>query len=624
MTKDIESLLLRAYEHQQKGNFKLARAGYGSVLEIDPDNIHALNLLGVVHLNDNEYERAHSFLSQAAMINADDAQTQSNLGIACSGLGKIKESLEHFERALTLTPGHPGILNSLGAAHLELGEPIRAEPFLRRSLGISPNNAEAITNLARACVDLGRNEEALMLADKASRMAPSLAEPKVVAGDAWIKNCRFDEAIEAFNGALLLDPEHIDAGINLAIALKERGDFDEARKALNEAINKYPVSARAHYSLGLLEEQSGKRDSAELAYRAAIDRNPAYGAAWFQLSQLPDVEFSDCDRSDLASALSESQSSLEKAYMEFARGRLADQESDFVAAINHYQSGHLLIRSGANYDDSAAGRYFNQIITSSEGETKPQDVDHNYPASGEPTPILVVGMPRSGTTLIEQILASHSQIGGAGESSFLEDAVRRASRQIGREYPFNLGLLEGDKVRMIASEYRTRLAKVAPDKDFVVDKTPLNFQYLGLALELFPDARIVHCARDPVETCVSIFRLPFDRSQAYAHDLASLGQFYRRYDRLMKHWEDRLPRQLLKVELDQLIDDPENVIERMVQHVGVELEKSMFKFHETERVIKTPSTGQVRRPLYRPEESGAKRYGNALAPLLAALDDQKI
>jgi hypothetical protein len=228
-------------------------------------------------------------------------------------------------------------------------------------------------------------------------------------------------------------------------------------------------------------------------------------------------------------------------------------------------------------------------------------------------------MPRSGTTLLEQILAAHPLVDGAGESSYLEDCVRQAERLTRKAYPTCLQFLTSMQEEELREAYLGRLRRINSAVSHIVDKTPLNFQYVAFVRRILPQGRVVHCKRDALETCISIFRLPFDPNQAYAHDLEDLGAFYVQYQSLMECTEEQQPQAVLPVHLDDLIDNPDRVVRSLCEFLGLAHDPTMLNFHQTKRLVRTPSALQVREPLRRAPMRWGDRFGEAIAPLRKAL-----
>jgi len=241
-----------------------------------------------------------------------------------------------------------------------------------------------------------------------------------------------------------------------------------------------------------------------------------------------------------------------------------------------------------------------------------------------PQPVFVLGMPRSGTSLTEQILSSHPKIDGAGEVSFIEDTIAEAVQMAGRPFPECVSQLSPWQFETLGQYYLKRLLGRVTAERYVVDKTPMNFQYIGFIAAILPNARIVHCRRDSMDNCLSIFKLPFETTHTYSHDLQALGSYYRHYTKLMEHWESVVGARMISLQYEDLVADLPTQATRLIQFLELEPDERMLEFHKTERLVKTPSASQVRQPIYSDSIQAWRRYGEALRPLALALDQRPI
>lgn len=615
MQPAILETLKRGFALQRSGSTAAAEAAYRDVLASDPDNVHALNLLGVLCVNSDRAEEAAALIGRALRLVPDDPEAHLNLGLALKDLNRPARAAEAFRTAARLAPDKALASAYLAGALYELGEFEAAAAAARRALALAPDLPPALVNLARSLAQCNRLEEAEAAARRALRSTPDAAAPLTALGDILIRACRYDEAVAVFRRAQAAPAATIEALLGEASAHEARGEPKDAAAALQQAITQWPQDGRGYFALGVLAEQSGDIEGARSALTEAARRDPRDAAAHYQLAQLPGGRVSEADREGLETLFADPESTREqKRFSAFAVARALEQAGGWEAALDWFARGHAIISSGRAYDDAAMADFYGRIISADAGLARAPP-----PPSGTPTPVLIVGMPRSGTSLTEQILASHPDVAATGESSFLQDAVSAAQRRTGCAYPAGLNALAPDVLAEIGEAYCDRLARHAGGARFITDKTPMNFQYLGFARAILPDVRIVHCVRDPVDTCLSIFRLPFDRDQTYAHSLESLATFHGRYRALMARWRTILGERMIDVRYEDLVGDLETQARRLLDHLGLPFDARVLAFHETERVVRTPSANQVRRPIYRDSLEAWRRYGPRAAALAERL-----
>lgn len=614
MTSDLEQRLLKAFDLQNKGRAAEAETGYRAILKADPANVHALNLLGVLCLQSARASEAAELIGRALKVTPDDPEALNNYGLALKSLGRLTEAINAFERATQLARGHHGPLANLGAAYFEFGRFDDAARACAAALSRDPKNVGCLTNFANALCQMSRLPAAEKAARHAIALDPGSAPAHAALGEILLKNCRFEEAVKALRTASQLDPQFIDATITLATTHKEMGDLPLARRTIEGVLEHQPGNPRAHYALGVMLEQSGDFEGAAAAFSSSIEASPEYAPAHYQRAQLKSRTPMSDEIEAMKALLERPHLTLEQQrYFAFGAGAALDRLGHYDEALNYFNMGHAKVSFG--YDQvRVENRHqrikaaFSQPLAASTRESR-----------ATPAPLLILGMPRSGTSLVEQILASHPDIHGGGESSFLADAVNEAAALVGEPFPDGLGRLGVEQLKEIGTGYLGRLCAGQSGVSWITDKTPMNFQYVGLAIMAVPGVRIIHCMRDPLETCLSIYKLPFDQSQNYASTMTSLGHFYSLYKDLMEHWRSVAEPCILDVRYENVVDDVARESERMLDFLGLPFDDAVLRFHETERLVKTPSAGQVRQPIYRASLRASDNYGAGLEPLRQAL-----
>ena len=605
--------LKQGYAAFRSGDTEAAERTYRAVLRRDPRNVHALNLLGVLLTNSRRGAAAISLISLAVELDPTDPDARANLGLAYKDAGRLADARDAFVGAAKLAPGRPAPLNYLASTLYDLGDFEGAIEASRRVLAFATENVPALINFSRSLTQVNLAQPAEAAARQAIGLAGGTAEAWCALGDVLLKTCRYDEAISAYRrgGA------DLDARLGEASAHREAGDLKQAQAVLDAALSQRPDDPRVLFASGVLFEQSGRADMAQGRFTACLASDPSDAAARYQLTQLPNYQPTDDDIAAFERALSDDQSGCEqRRYAAFGLARAEEKRGLFALAIKHYAAGHAEISRGQRYDDVATTRFHTQIVEAARGFAKPAASK----SITRPTPIFVVGMPRSGTSLCEQVLASHTEVAGFGECSFLQDAVTSAALMLGAPYPERLSQLTENQRRELGDTYLRRLSSGTRGERYIVDKTPLNYQYLGFAKMILPDARFVHCQRSPIDNCLSIYRLPFDRDQTYAHDLVDLAQHYRRYRALMGFWTQWLGSQMTSLQYEMVVENLEATARGLLAFLDLEFEPGVLEFHATERIVKTPSTSQVRQPIYRDSVDYWRRYGNALEPLMSLSD----
>jgi tetratricopeptide (TPR) repeat protein len=363
---------------------------------------------------------------------------------------------------------------------------------------------------------------------------------------------------------------------------------------------------------GLLLRESGRFEEATAAFRKALGAAPGYCRSWRHLVELKRFSPDDPDLARMESLYGDVRlPTNERLHLCFALGKAYDDAGNPDRAFAHYQEGNAIKRRNLDPELAREAEELRKLreifppdfLEASDGDTSPG------------LPVFVLGMPRSGTSLVEQILASHPKVHGAGELMLL----RRLVRGLPGGFPENLAGLDDGELRRLGEDYLAGLRPLAPGAARITDKMPRNFQLIGLIHRILPHARIVHCRRNPLDTCLSCYTRLFRNGQAFSYDLAELGQYYRLYDELMAHWRAVLPGRLLEIDYEAVVADPKPQVEALLAHCGLDWDARCLVPHENQRAVRTASAAQVRRPLYGSSVARWRRFEAHLAPLIEAL-----
>lgn len=619
MSDVIMNLLETGYRLQTAGKLGDAESKYREVLQREPRNVHALNLLGVVCINTKRAEEAVDLIATAIGEDSGDAEAYTNLGIAQKDLQQYDAASVSFQRAAKLNPRNPAILNNLGNVQSALNQHTAAVSSYRAALQLDPSYAECISNLASALKETGQLTGALAAADRAIELRPGFAEAWNNRGEVLFKQARFGDAAQSYRKAVELSDDYVAAMINLSAALKETGDVSGARSILDRALELEPDNARAFNNMGVLFEQLGDAAAAAVQFRKAIQSSTEYANAYYQLAQLKGQGLDDSeveavhtlmDSGDLMDA--------QRMPLAFALACAYEDRQDYDRSFEFLDTAQELKARENPYDDEKVGQYYTDIV--SEFSTGSATGKGHASAEG-PDPVFVLGMPRSGTTLTEQILDSHPAVYGAGELSFMEDIIHEAKRISGQPYPRCMSKLRDDQLADLGCKYIDRIAARSAGEAILVDKTPMNFQYIGFIAAALPGARFLHCIRNPIDNCLSIFKLPFEKSHSYAHSLTALGQYYRRYVGLMAHWAGIFGDRILDIRYEDTVADVEAQSRRLLEFLQLPFDESVLTFHESDRIVKTPSASQVRQPIYATAVERWRRYEKHLGPLIEQIEE---
>ena len=459
-------------------------------------------------------------------------------------------------------------------------------------------------------------------AGNSTKATPDPARRFFEAGNAEFRRGDAAKAATAYENAVHLWPAYADAWLNLGAAYGRQGRIEDAAACARRVLELQPDDARALNNLANALGALGRFDEATDCYRRAIEIRPHDAEAHYNLVNLQPLN-DGSPESEAAFALLSRQTaemdrftSREQSTLLFALGRALEARGEIDEAFESLVRANALHRSGLGFDIAAAERLAAAIKTQFDAA-----LFARHPG-GSPSerPVFIVGMPRSGTTLVEQIVSSHPQVHGAGETGLMPTLVSRLRDPQGRGYPFLAsGLSEAD-LGKLAQAYLDLLDQRGGGKPRVTDKTIGNFELLGLIHLCFPNAMIIHCRRDARDVCVSCFSTRFSGGHDYAYDLRELGRFWRVYDGLMAHWRAVLPPgRMLEVDYEALVEDVEGFARQLVAHLGLPWDDACLSFHESRREVRTASFAQVRRPIYKGSVGRWRRFAAHLGPLIEAL-----
>jgi tetratricopeptide (TPR) repeat protein len=496
-----------------------------------------------------------------------------------------------------------------------------AEPILRAHLKRDPLDVAAIRLMAQLAARVGRYKDSEALLRRALELAPDFTAARSNLAGILYRQNRFPEAVEVLDQVLNVEDDHVASRNLKAAALGRIGDYDEALALYDELTQRFPDNAKLWMSQGHLLKTVGRQEDSIIAYRRALDVEPTLGEVYWSLANLKTVKFDDADLLAMQAALATPGLSEEDHFhLDFALGKAFDDRQQSERAFSHYAAANNLRRKSIDYDPALVTNHVDRIIA----QFTPEFVTERAGRGCEtPDAIFILGMPRAGSTLIEQILASHSLVEGTMELPDMPAIAMREGRgggpagwvdAVAEMPPEQLGELGAEFIQ------RTRIQRKS-DKPFFIDKLPNNWIYTGLIHLILPNAKIIDARRHPLDCCFSNFRQHFAKGQAFSYDLTDLGHYYTDYVRLMAHFDALLPARVHRVIHEELVEQPDAEVRRLLGYLGLPFEDACLKFYENSRAVRTASSEQVRRPLNRDGMGQWKPYETWLEPLKDALGE---
>ncbi|MGE0846692.1 MAG: sulfotransferase [Flavobacteriaceae bacterium] len=603
----------------QRGDAKAARESAAALLSRYPAFPPLLNLAGGIEATLGNHEQAAGHYRRALAADAGFGDAHNNLAAALLELGDVAGALRHAAEAVRIAPANPAARVNLGNARLRAQDYADATAAYEEALRLQPAHPDAHSNLASALIFLNRPGDAVVHAREAIRLRPGFVEANLHLGEALTAVGEYGEAEAAFRAALAARPEYRRALAGLAVAMRRAGRYDEAIATFEETLRLRPDAILARLHLGEIKRDLGREAEAEELFREVLDREPGNALAFFNLSFMKKLKADDPLLAAMESTLAggeETYDDEERVTIGFALAKVYEDGGRDDEAFEQYAAANRLKRATLRYDVESFRHVADRIRETFAAAPDPAPAA----LSGEkPRPVFIVGMPRSGTTLVEQILASHSAVFGGDELQLLgpicePDFVRGpvpASRYADPHW-----------LETVRGRYLEGLRKVDADHAVVTDKMPFNYLWIGAILAAMPEARIIHLRRDPVAVCWSNYRTRFAGDNIwFSWDLADLADYYRIYHQTMAFMRQRYPGRFLDLDYEALTENPEEEARRLVAYCGLDWEPACLDFHKTERAVKTASVHQVRQGIYKGSSKSWKRFEKHLAPLIERLGD---
>jgi tetratricopeptide (TPR) repeat protein len=636
----------------QQGKADDAEQSYRRALQNNPAYIQARYNLGIALQEQSKFADAEVCYRAVTASQPQFAQAHSNLGIVLNKSGRLSEAESSFRTALALAPGDAPGHNNLANVLMCLHRFAEAETAYRSALNLQPKFCDAHFGLANALREQGKYVEAETAYSTAIELRPDFTEAYFNLGDTLMSQKRAEDAEVRYHQALYLNRNFVEAYSHLGVSLKKQGRFAEAEANFRKALELRPDYASAHNNLGNALHDQDRIAEAETCYRQAIKFKSDYPEAYSNLGNTLKSE----GRLEEAKEALERAIALKSDFVEphfglsvlktyaqddphlailekqrpmidehpietqirywFALGKVYEDIGRYDESFFAYEQGNSLKHSVLAWDETEDDVMLERMMSVF---TKEFFAARPRPTYASKAPIFIVGMPRSGTTLLEQILSTHPGVIGAGELKDMNEVVIGAMPGTDyQQYPNAVSAFSGDEFQRLGEQYIEKVWRNAPEATRITDKMPSNFFYIGMIHLMLPEAKIIHAMRDPMDSCFSCYSRLFNKENVrFAYDLGTLGRYYARYIKLMRHWHEVLPAgTILDLRYEDMVADTEGQARRLLDYLGLPWDDACLEFHNNKRRVKTASLAQVRKPIYKTSVARWKYYEKHLRPLL--------
>ncbi len=574
----------------------------------------------IAELVEREPARAVEKLRAAVARDPANAEALRLLGRALRKIGDDAAAAQAEMGAVRAAVQDP-VMMAIAGAMVE-NDLQQAEQLLRQRLYSQPTDVAAIRLMAELAARIGRLPDSEKLLRRALELAPSFTAARGNLAIVLYKQNRFEDAAKVLDEVLEQDPTNPGNRNLLAATLGRLGDYDEALKLYSELVEAIPDHAKLWMSYGHVLKTVGRQEDGIAAYHRALECQPDLGEVWWSLANLKTIRFSDEDVAAMEAALSGEPSHEDRFHLHFALGKAYGDRGDAEASFRHYARGNDLRSKELDYSPKMTSARVDRMI-----EIFTPEFLKAREGFGDqsPDPVFILGLPRAGSTLLEQILSSHSQVEGTMELPDIPAMALREAREAGAgkgEWAEAVAAMPVERLTELGAEFleRTRIQRKT-DKPFFIDKLPNNWNYVGLIHLILPKAKIVDARRHPLDCCFSNFRQHFAKGQGFSYSLDHIGRYYADYVRAMDHYDAVLPGRVHRVIHEKLLEDPEAEVRALLEYMGLPFEDACLEFHRNERAVRTASSEQVRRPINRDGVGQWEPYEQWLEPLFAALGD---
>ncbi|MDJ0906747.1 MAG: sulfotransferase [Woeseiaceae bacterium] len=640
-----------ALNYLRSSEFEMAADLCRDALQEQPRDDKIRVLLGTVLVRQNEFAAAEKELRDVISRRPEIPKAVRELGNALIAQGKGDEAIRCYKRVIELTPDNPAAHRDLAMAYKTLGKREQAEAALDESLELDPErrelvlamqhqndgeygkaeiicreilrrdprNVNATRMLGTLARDTGKPRLAARMLRNAVKLAPEFYGARLDLARALLEIEEFDECERVLRETIRQKPDLPHPYSLLGNAYTKQGNFEEAVEVFKTALDKQPNHGPSLAGMGHALKTIGRQDESIETYRDCITRHPEFGEAYWALANLKTFRFSDDEIATMEGYVDdESLADETRVNFNYALGKACEDRGDYDQAFARYDRGNQLRRPHESYDPVQTEMVHDQIIETITPEFLAANRDHGC---ADNDPIFIVGLPRSGSTLIEQILASHSQVDGTLELPELPRVIKTINQQQreGKGYPQSLPHY-GKDLAELGRQYLESTARYRKGAPRFTDKLPNNFASIGLIAAILPNAKVVNARRHPLDSCMGCYKQLFYSGQSFTYDLVELGEYYLEYQRMMDHWHEVVPDMVLDVHYEDMVADQEAQTRRLIEHCDLPWEVRVLRFYETDRAVITASSEQVRQPIYSKSVNSWRRFETHLAPLIEVLE----
>ena len=649
--EEASNQLKKAQDALRSGDFAQTLSVAQKVLAERTEDPDALYVAAVACRYDQRFGDAEPFLRRLHAVSPEFGRAWQEEGHLARARGRTEQALAAYDRATRYNPALNACWRAQAELYASIGRPqqaaaaqaqverlaklprellavtnhlheerlLRAEEICRHFMRANPRHVEGMRLLAQIGMQLGIFDDAEFLLESATAFEPDNIQVRLDYMEVLRKRQKFAESKKQAEAVYAHDPKNPVFQSHLAIECMQTGDYDEAFDLFDSVLAKVPNDPATLTSKGHALKTTGQQDEAVASYRAAAAAKPDHGDAWYSLANLKTYRFTDEEMAIMhAQAKRPDLAFMDRVHLSFALGKAHEDRAEYEQSFRYYEQGNALKRQQTRYDADNMTAELNAQKAYCDADLFKSKAGMGYEVAD---PIFIVGLPRAGSTLLEQILASHSQVDGTLElPNILALAHRLRGRKAGMSlYPRILYDLDSEQLEQMGREYIEGTRIHRQGAPFFIDKMPNNFRHIGLIHLILPNAWIIDARRDPMDCCFSGFKQLFAEGQEFTYGLKEIGQYYRDYVNLMDHWDEVLPGKVLRVQHEDVLDDLEGEVRRILDFLCLPFEAQCLSFHETERAVRTASSEQVRKPINRAGQGAWKPFEPWLDELRHAL-----